>query len=71
MQNNHNLAAGTFQADGELGKGGYIDFAGPEAYAWQQQQIFQPWGASPGGKVRIGGEYLGGQKLSTVSQRRI
>ncbi len=26
-------------------------------------------GASQGGKVRIGGEYLGGQKLSTVSQR--
>ena len=25
---NHNLAAGTFQADGDLGKGGYIDFIG-------------------------------------------
>ena len=24
---------------------------------------------SQGGKVRIGGEYLGGQKLSTVSQK--
>ena len=26
-------------------------------------------GSNQGGKVRIGGEYLGGQKLSTVSQK--
>ena len=64
---NHNLAAGTFQADGDLGKGGYIDFAGQNVGLAAADVSAR--GASQGGKVRIGGEYLGGQKLLTVSQR--
>ena len=63
----HNLATGTFQADGDLGKGGYIDFAGQNVRLAMAD--ISARGASQGGKVRIGGEYLGGQKLSTVSQK--
>ena len=65
----HNLATGTFQADGDLGKGGYIDFAGQNVRLAMAD--ISARGASQGGKVRIGGEYLGGQKLLTVSPKRI
>ena len=64
---NHNLAAGTFQSDGDLGKGGYIDFAGQNVRLAAAD--ISARGSSQGGKVRIGGEYLGGQKLSAVSQK--
>ena len=63
----HNLATETFQADGDSGKGGYIDFAGQNVRLAMAD--ISARGASQGGKVRIGGEYLGGQKLLTVSQR--
>ena len=63
----HNLATGTFQADGISGKGGYIDFAGQNVRLAMAD--ISARGASQGGKVRIGGEYLGGQKLFTVSQK--
>ena len=63
----HNLAAGTFKADGNSGKGGNIDFVGQNVRLAAAD--ISAKGSSQGGKVRIGGEYLGGQKLSTVSQK--
>ena len=63
----HNLAAGTFKADGKSGKGGNIDFVGQNVRLAAAD--ISAKGSSQGGKVRIGGEYLGGQKLSTVSQK--
>ena len=65
--NSHNLAAGTFKADGNSGKGGNIDFVGQNVRLAAAD--ISAKGSSQGGKVRIGGEYLGGQKLSTVSQK--
>ena len=65
--NNHNLAAGTFKADGKSSQGGNIDFAGQNVRLASAD--ISAKGISQGGKVRIGGEYLGGQKLSTVSQK--
>ena len=63
----HNLAAGTFKADGNSGKGGNIDFVGQNVRLAAAD--ISAKGSSQGGKVRIGGEYLGGQKLSTVSEK--
>ena len=63
----HNLAAGTFKANGNSGKGGNIDFVGQNVRLVAAD--ISAKGSSQGGKVRIGGEYLGGQKLSTVSEK--
>ena len=63
----HNLAAGKFKADGDSGKGGAIDFAGKNVRLAAAN--ISAKGSTHGGKVRIGGEYLGGQQLSTVSQK--
>ena len=63
----HNLAAGTFKANGNSGKGGNIDFVGQNVRLAAAD--ISAKGSSQGGKVRIGGEYLGGQKLSTVSEK--
>ncbi len=65
--NNNNLVAGKFVADGNLGKGGNIDFSGNNVMVAAAD--ISAKGSNQGGKVRIGGEYLGGQKLSTVSQK--
>ena len=63
----YNLTAGTFKADGDSGQGGYIDFAGQNVGLASAD--ISAKGSSQGGKVRIGGEYLGGQQLSTVSRK--
>ena len=63
----HDLVAGTFKADGNSSQGGSIDFAGQNVKLASADISAQ--GVSQGGKVRIGGEYLGGQKLSTISQK--
>ena len=63
----YNLTAGKFKANGDSGKGGDIDFAGQNVRLASAD--ISAKGSSQGGKVRIGGEYLGGQKLSTVSQK--
>ena len=65
--NNYNLAAGTFKADGNSSQGGNIDFAGQNVRLASAD--ISAKGISQGGKVRVGGEYLGGQRLSTVSQK--
>ena len=59
----YNLTAGTFKADGDSGQGGNIDFAGQNVGLASAD--ISAKGSSQGGKVRIGGEYLGGQQLST------
>ena len=63
----YNLASGTFRADGDSGQGGNIDFAGQNI--GMASADISAKGTSQGGKVRIGGEYLGGQQLSTVSRK--
>ncbi len=63
----HNLVAGTFKADGDSGQGGNLDFAGQNVGL--SAADISAVGSSQGGKVRIGGEYLGGQQLSTVSEK--
>ena len=65
--NHNNLIAGKFRADGDFGKGGNIDFTGQNVMVAAAD--ISAKGSNQGGKVRIGGEYLGGQKLSTVSQK--
>ena len=64
---NNNLVAGKFNADGDLSQGGNIDFSGHNVMVAAAD--ISAKGSNQGGKVRIGGEYLGGQKLSTVSQK--
>ena len=63
----HNLTAGKFEANGDSGKGGDIDFAGQNVRL--AAAGISAKGSSQGGKIRVGGEYLGGQKLSTISQK--
>ena len=63
----YNLTAGKFKANGDSGQGGNIDFAGQNVRLASAD--ISAKGSSQGGKVRVGGEYLGGQKLSTVSQK--
>ena len=67
--NNHNLTAGTFKADGNSSQGGDIDFAGQNVRLASAD--ISAKGMSQGGKVRVGGEYLGGQKLSTSKSEGI
>ena len=64
---NYNFVAGTLKADGNSQKGGNIDFAGQNVGLASAD--ISAKGSSQGGKVRIGGEYLGGQQLSTVSRK--
>ena len=62
---NYNLVTGAFKADGNSNQGGIIDYAGQNVKLAAAD--ISAKGASQGGKVRIGGEYLGGQDLSRVS----
>ena len=61
---NYNLVTGAFKADGNSNQGGIIDYLGQNVRLGSR---YLTKGASQGGKVRIGGEYLGGQDLSRVS----
>ena len=61
----YNLVTGAFKADGNSNQGGMIDYAGQNVRLAAAD--ISAKGASQGGKVRIGGEYLGGQELSRVS----
>ena len=61
----YNLVTGAFKADGNSNQGGMIDYAGQNVRLAAAD--ISAKGASQGGKVRIGGEYLGGQELSKVS----
>ena len=61
----YNLVTGAFKADGNSNQGGIIDYAGQNVRLAAAD--ISAKGASQGGKVRIGGEYLGGQELSRVS----
>ena len=65
--NNYGLFNGSFKADGDSGQGGKIDFSGKNIRLTKAD--ISAKGSSQGGKVRVGGEYLGGKKLKLVGKK--
>ena len=57
----------TFKADGDSGQGGNIDFAGQNI--GMASADISAKGSSQGGKVRIGGEYLGWSTVIYCSRK--
>ena len=64
---NYNLVSGSFRADGDSGQGGNIDYAGKNVSLTKAD--ISAKGSSQGGKVRVGGEYLGGKKLTLTGKK--
>ena len=63
----NNLVAGKFNADGDLSQGGNIDFTGYNVMVAAAD--ISAKGSNQGGKVRIGGEYLGAKSCQQLSQK--
>ena len=66
---NNNLVAGKFNADGDLSQGGNIDFSGYNVMVAAAD--ISAKGSNQGGKVRIGGEYLGAKSCQRLVRKNI
>ena len=64
-----NISSGTFKSNSEGGKGGNIDLTGDRVEISNAK--IEATGNLMGGKVRIGGDYLGGQDLTIMDNKNV